>query len=140
MTSSEDEPGLTQRLDERPKFSPGRVRKTPRRDIIVRFLAGAGTSVLSGLATIVFGPHIGGIFLGFPAILAASLTLIEEQGDSAEAREDARGAIVGGLALGLFALVAALAIGHIAGALALILAAGAWALGALAIYGVLWWR
>jgi len=37
------------------------------------------TSVAAGLVTLGFGARVGGILLGFPAIMAASLTLIEEE-------------------------------------------------------------
>ncbi|HWE13762.1 MAG TPA: DUF3147 family protein [Solirubrobacteraceae bacterium] len=110
------------------------------RDLLVRFFAGALTSVVSGTATLVFGPRVGGILLAFPAILAASLTLIEEQEDSEEAREDARGAIAGGCALTVFAVVAALVLGHVDGAVALLLAAAGWGAVAMALYATLWWR
>jgi hypothetical protein len=78
--------------------------------------------------------------LAFPAILAASLTLIEEQEDSVEAREDARGAVIGGLALGAFAAVAALTLGRMNGAVALLLATAAWFVTAFTGYFVAWYR
>ena len=73
-------------------------------------------------------------------ILAASLTLIEEQEDSAEAREDARGAVIGGLALAAFAAIAALALARLDGAIALGLATLAWIAVALLGYGLAWFR
>ena len=78
------------------------------------------------------------MFLAFPAILAASLTLIEEEEDSAEAREDARGATMGGLALAAFAAIAALAFGGLAGAIALALAGLGWLVVSLGGYLLLW--
>ena len=42
----------------------------------MRFLFGAGISLVAGLAGMAFGSKIGGVLLGFPAILPASLTLI----------------------------------------------------------------
>jgi hypothetical protein len=76
--------------------------------------------------------------IAFPAILAASLTLIEEQEDAVEAREDARGAVIGRCALALFA--AALTLGNLSGAVALLLATGAWFAGAPIGYLVAWFR
>ena len=35
--------------------------------------------MVSGGVSLALGPRVGGILLAFPAILAASLTLIEEQ-------------------------------------------------------------
>ena len=138
--SGDHEPTLAERLSERPALDVGKIRDVGRRALLYRFAAGALTSVAAGVVTLLFGPRVGGVFLAFPAILAASLTLIEEQEDSADAREDARGAIVGGAALALFALVAALTIGHVAGALALAAAALAWLFVALLGYVLLWFR
>jgi hypothetical protein len=140
VTTQAHEPSLTEPLDERPKFELGKARQAGARDLAYRFIAGATTSVVAAIMTALFGARVGGILLAFPAILAASLTLIEEQEDSAEAREDARGAIAGGCALGAFAVVGALTFGAVSGAVALVLCASAWAGAALALYLVLWWR
>ncbi len=131
---------LTARVDERPSFKPGRVKGVNTKDLVIRFVAGGLTSIVSGALTLAFGARVGGIMLGFPAILAASLTLIQEEQDTAHAREDARGAIAGGCAMAVFALVAALALGHLNAAVALVIAAGAWALTALGLYLILWFR
>ena len=104
------------------------------------FLAGALTSVAAGAVTIAFGPRAGGILLAFPAILAASLTLIEQQENSAEAREDARGAVLGGCALAAFAAVAALTFGKLSGALVLLLAGVVWVIVAVLGYMLAWYR
>lgn len=140
MSTVEHEPTITERLDERPGLDVHKIAAVRPRELAYRFIAGALTSILAGAVTLLFGPRVGGILLAFPAILAASLTLIEEQEDSIEAREDARGAVVGGAALAIFALVAALTVGHLAGALALLAAAVAWLLAALLGYALLWWR
>jgi hypothetical protein len=66
--------------------------------------------------------------------------LIEEEEDATEAREDARGAIVGACALTLFAAVAALTFGQLPGGVVLALAAVIWASAATLGYVVLWWR
>lgn len=134
------EPTITDRLDERPRLDRGKVAHTDRKQLLFRFAAGALTSVGAGALTLAFGDRVGGIFLAFPAILAASLTLIEEEEAPADARQDARGATVGGAALTLFAVVAALTLGQLAGALALLSATAAWLAAALLGYGALWWR
>jgi uncharacterized protein DUF3147 len=140
MSERQPEPGITHRVDERPSFDAGKVAKAKPRDLLIRFVAGAVTSVTAGVVTIAFGARAGGILLAFPAILAASLTLIEQKEDSADAREDARGAIAGGFALAAFAAVAAVSFGHIPGALALAIAALAWVVTAGLLYVVCWWR
>lgn len=114
--------------------------EVPARHLIIRFVAGAVTSIVSGVLTLAFGARVGGMFLAFPVILAASLTLIEEQEDSAEAREDARGASIGGIALAVFAAVAAITLGHMSGAVALLLATVAWFATASAGYVIAWFR
>lgn len=134
------EASIAARVTERPSLKLSRVRDVRGRDLGIRFAAGALTSIASGLLSLVLSPRIGGLFLAFPAILAASLTLIEEQEDSAEAREDARGAVLGGTALAVFAAVAALALGHLPGAVALLVAAAAWFAWALAGYLLAWLR
>lgn len=134
------EPTITDRLEERPRLDVQKIAHTDRRALFYRFGAGALTSVVAGALAVAFGERVGGIFLAFPAILAASLTLIAEEEDSADAREDARGATLGGGALTLFAAVAALTLGHLAGALALLSASVAWLAAALLGYAALWWR
>jgi hypothetical protein len=140
MNDRQPEPSVADRIGERPSFDRGKAMKARPRDLLIRFIAGAVTSIASGMLTLAFNARVGGILLAFPAILAASLTLIEQQEDSAEAREDARGAIAGGFALAVFAAVAAVSFGHTAGALTLAIAAGAWLVTAGLLYAVFWWR
>jgi len=140
MSAPDNEVTIFQRVKGRPALELDKVREVRARDMGYRFLAGALTSIGSGAATLVFGARAGGILLAFPAILAASLTLIEEQEDSAEAREDARGAVMGGFALVLFAAVAALTFGALSGSLALLVATVTWFVVALVGYGLAWLR
>jgi hypothetical protein len=140
MSNLPEEAPITRRVAERPSLQPGKVREIRVRSLGVRFIAGALTSVVAGAVTTAFGVRAGGILLAFPAILAASLTLIEEQEDSAEAREDARGAVIGGCALAAFAATAAIAMGELDGGIALALATVAWLLVALLGYRLAWFR
>ncbi len=140
MSQQTEEGPITARVPERPGFKVSQVRQVKPRLLAVRFIAGAATSVVAGLLTLAFGSRIGGVFLAFPAILAASLTLIEEQDDSAEAREDARGAVMGGLGMAAFAAVGALAFGHLPGGVVLVLAAAAWAAVVMLGYLIAWFR
>lgn len=140
MSSTSTEPTVRDRVQEHPALDPGKVTEARPRDLLIRFAAGAVTSIVAGALTLAFGARVGGIFLAFPAILAASLTLIEREEDSRTAREDARGATVGGVALASFAAVAALTLGQINSALGLALAALTWLVVALAGYFALWWR
>jgi uncharacterized membrane protein (GlpM family) len=140
MSTQTEGPTVRDRIDEHPSASLDNVKETTARELIIRFAAGAATSVASGLVALAFGPRVGGILLGFPAILAASLTLIAEEEDARDAREDARGAIVGACALTLFAVVAALTFGDLSGGVVLALATVVWLLAAVLLYVVLWWR
>lgn len=134
------EPTIRDRVEQPPRFSLAKVRETPARELGIRFAAGALTSVVAGAVTLVFGARVGGILFGFPAIMAASLTLIEKEEDATDAREDARGAIVGACALTLFAVTGALAFGHLPGAAVLALGSLVWAVIAMLGYVNLWWR
>jgi hypothetical protein len=140
MSAPAHEPSVRDRIDERPSLSASKIREASARELIIRFVAGALTSVASGGLTLAFGPRVGGILLGFPAIMAASLTLIAQEEDITDAREDARGAIVGACALTLFAVVAALTFGQLPGGIVLALATVVWAAAALLGYVVFWWR
>lgn len=140
MTSTLEEQTITQRVAERPSLKPQNVRRVGFRELGYRFIAGAVTSIAAGAITLAFGSRVGGIFLAFPAILAASLTLIEQEEDSVEAREDARGAVMGGLALALFAVIAALTLGKLSAPIALLLATIGWFAGANIGYLIAWFR
>jgi hypothetical protein len=86
---------------------PRELAQPPVRDWVVRFAFGAGVSALAGIVSALAGPRVGGLFLAFPAILLASLTMIAEEDGLRRARDDARGAIFGTAGLFGFALVVA---------------------------------
>lgn len=140
MSTTQHEPAITERVAEHPEVQTKKLREIGGRDLGYRFVAGAVTSVVAGILTLLFGARIGGIMLAFPAILAASLTLIEDQEDGVEAREDARGAAIGGVALAAFAAVAAVLLGHVNPAIALALATVAWFAAAFLGYVVAWFK
>lgn len=137
-TSEDREVGITERVGERPALRLGKLREVKLRHLAIRFMFGALTSIAAGAVTLALGARVGGTLLAFPAILAASLTLIEEQEDGVEAREDARGAVVGGLALVAFAAVVAIGVESMSPALALLLATAAWFAVALLGYAAAW--
>jgi uncharacterized membrane protein (GlpM family) len=88
-----------------PDTRAGKLRQAPARDWLIRFAFGAGVSALAAVVAKTAGPVVGGLFLAFPAILLASLTLVAKQEGGHRAREDARGAALGALGLIGFALV-----------------------------------
>jgi hypothetical protein len=140
MSAQAGEPSIRDRIEQRPALSAGKLREATAHELIVRFVSGAVTSVASGAVALAFGPRVGGILLGFPAIMAASLTLIAEEEDKQKAREDARGGIVGACALTLFAVVAALTSRHLPGGVVLALSTVVWAACAVLGYVIFWWR
>jgi len=88
------------------QFEPARLRAARPRDLLIRFGFGFAVSVIAGAVGLAAGDRAGGLFLAFPAILPASLTLIaDKEGDSA-ATVDAGGALIGAVALVVFAIVA----------------------------------
>jgi Protein of unknown function (DUF3147) len=48
------------------------------KELVLRFCLGGAITATAGLIAMKFGPVIGGLFLAFPAILPASLTLVEK--------------------------------------------------------------
>ena len=88
-----------------PTVNPGEVGTHRVRDYAVRFLFGAGIALVAGLIGTKFGPVVGGVLLGFPAILPASLTLIEKKEGKEQASIDSVGAVLGAAAMVAFAVV-----------------------------------
>jgi Protein of unknown function (DUF3147) len=88
-----------------PRVDPAKIRSTRFRDYALRFVFGAGIALTAGLIGAWFGPKVGGLFLGFPAILPASLTLIQRKEGRDEASVDSVGAMLGAAALVAYAVV-----------------------------------
>src|SRR5215213_4306132 len=78
-----------------PRFRPGRIREASYRDMAVRFAFGGTISVVAAPLQTNTTEPIGGVFTAFPAILVASLTLIDKQEDPEHASYDAGGAALG---------------------------------------------
>jgi Protein of unknown function (DUF3147) len=134
------DPSWRRAPDEAISVQPGKLRDLRARDLVTRFVFGAATSIVAGIVTLLFGPRAGGVMLAFPAILAASLTLIEEEEAPEDAREDARGAILGALALAAFAVIVALTVTRVLPSGALLFASVGWLAVALGAYLALWGR
>jgi hypothetical protein len=111
----------------------GNLRKVRFRDCAIRFAFGAAISVVAGVVALRFGHKIGGVFLAFPAILPASLTLVAHKESDHHASINAEGAVLGGIALVGFSLTAYLFLPRI-GAWALLVAGAIWAMVAVALY------
>jgi hypothetical protein len=99
----------------------------------VRFAFGAGIAVAAGLVGLRWGPRAGGVFLAFPAILPAALTLLQRASGTGKTDVDAAGACLGAVALLLFAVTVA-TLGPRLGVLAVLLAAVIWIAAALGLF------
>lgn len=110
--------------------------RTPRKDVLVRFGFGAGVSLVAAVVSALFGPYVGGVFLAFPAILLASVTLVAEEEGLRRARDDARGAALGTLGLLAFAVVVTVLVRRLSAWPALVAATAAWAVVSSAAYAI----
>ena len=87
----------------RPLLAPDKLEQVAWWEYAVRFLFGGVVTVATGLLAKYVGPAFAGMFLAFPAILPASLTLVKQHDGRRRALEDARGGQVGAIALAGFA-------------------------------------
>ncbi|MEA2642993.1 MAG: hypothetical protein QOG08_19, partial [Chloroflexota bacterium] len=128
MTSPADRP------DQEPaELDLNKIRSIRPREYLIRFAFGASISLIAGILTLRFGPRFGGLFLAFPAILPATLTLLEKKDGLAQAVADVRGAVIGSIGMIAFAVVAMTLIPYSAG-LGLAAALVAWAAVSVAVY------
>ena len=119
--------------NEPPAADIGSLRKIRAREYALRFGFGAAVSLVAGIAGLLAGYRLGGLFLAFPAILPATLTLLEKKDGVAQAVSDVRGATIGAVAMLGFALTALALFPRLHGA-AILVALGAWIIASLAIY------
>jgi uncharacterized membrane protein (GlpM family) len=120
--------------DDRIQVRPGELRGLRLRDWLIRFGFGAGVSTVAAIVAVVAGPRVGGVFLAFPAILLASLTLVAKEEGVRQARSEARGAQYGTLGLIAFAATIVLLVPRWPMWLVLILASLAWTVVGLGTY------
>lgn len=88
----------------------------------------------------IFNARASGVLLAFPATLAATITLIEKEDDGHMAREDARGAMVGSIALAGYAAIVALVIEHVPAGVSFAIGAVLWLALAIGLYRLAWDR
>jgi len=119
----------------RPSLHLDAIRETRMSEYLVRFAFGGSLTVITGLIAHAWGPAVGGLFLAFPAILPASLTLVARHEGRTKAAREARGAVLGAVALGVFAITTSLLAVHVSPVLTLTVATIAW----IAVSVVLWW-
>jgi uncharacterized protein DUF3147 len=123
--------------DEKPvSIDLGKLGQSKPADYAIRFAFGATIAAAAALVSTRFGPRVGGLFLAFPAILPATLTLLEKKEGKATACADASGGVLGAAGLAAFAAVALVLLRHTAPLLALGLALFAWIVVAVSLYFV----
>ena len=124
------------------------LRQTKVHEYLVRFLFGGAATVLAGIIAKRFGPGYGGLFLAFPAIFPATVTLIESHEKKRKARIghdgtkrgrmaaslDASGAMLGSIGLAGFALVLWLLLDQLDAWLAMAAAMATWAVLSIALW------
>ena len=129
-------------------FDLSALARTGRYEYGLRFLFGGAITLLAGILAKRYGPVFGGLFLAFPAIFPASVTLVEKHErekkalagivQTARGREaaalDARGAVMGSAALICFALAAWKLIPVSQSVAALFLALALWLAGAFLVW------
>jgi hypothetical protein len=85
-------------------LEPGGLRKAKPKELVFRFAYGGFVTACAALVAKAFGPVVGGLLLGFPAILPATLTLLKDHDGRQKAVDDARGARLGSAGLIAFAV------------------------------------
>lgn len=114
---------------------PSRVEQTKPSEYLIRFAFGGVITAVVGIIGKAFGPVVAGLFLAFPAILPASLTLISKHDDRRAAGADAVGAVMGSIGLIAFALVVWKGAAGLPAWALLALATAAW----FALSFAIWW-
>ena len=109
-----------------PHVELGNLQDKKAWEYLVRFVFGGVVTACTGLATHAWGPIVGGLFLGFPSILPASLTLVKQHEGRAQAVQDAVGGRVGSIGLVAFAAVVWGASPVLSAVVVLVLATLAW--------------
>ncbi len=100
-------------LAEKPvAIKPRKLRKITTGELATRFVFGCVAAGVAGVIALTFGNRVGGLFLAFPAILPASITLIAKQHNREKAEIDAAGATIGALSLVGFAETSRALVGH----------------------------
>jgi hypothetical protein len=131
------------------KAQLSRLRRTEWWEYLVRFVFGGLVTVVAGLIAKEYGPAVGGLFLAFPGIFPAGVTLVErheEQKKRARGLHGERrarrvagavsaGAVLGAVALACFAATAAGLFKVVSPWLGIALAALVWVASAV----LMWW-
>lgn len=110
------------------------LRHLPVSDLIIRFAFGAIISTVAGVVSVLVGSEPGGIFLAFPAILPATLTLVEKEEGERQAEDLDVGSILGAAAMAVFAALVWLYMEDHSAPLVLAGATAGWLVSAVLLY------
>ena len=130
-------------------LSTSSLKRAKWYEYLIRFILGGLVTVVAGLLANKVNPSFGGLFLAFPAILAASTTLVEKHEREKKEQKglpglyrgrlaagaDAAGAAMGSIGLFMFALVVWTFLPNYAATLVITGATLIWGLVAFAV----WW-
>lgn len=122
--------------DGRPEFKPSEIGSHGFKDYALRFGFGAGISLVAGLMGMWLGPKFGGVWLGFPAILPASLTLVQKKDGKEQAAIDSEGAVLGAIAFVVYAVIVVLLVTRWVVLPTLVVALLVWLAVAVALYAL----
>lgn len=126
----------TKKESSRVEVDPKALGKNTWKSYTIRFVFGGVITFITGLITARFGPVVGGLFLAFPAILPASLTLVKKHDGEEKAGDDALGSIAGTFGLAAFGGVIWGLGDKLAAWQALLCAAAAWTVVGISIWVV----
>jgi hypothetical protein len=115
-------------------FTTEGLKKTRWSEHLFRFGFGGAVTVVTSLLAHRWGPALGGLFMAFPSILPASLTLVKSHDGRRKTVADARGARAGTVALAAFALTVTLLASRVGACATLAAALGAWILSSGAVW------
>jgi hypothetical protein len=113
---------------------PAKLREVRLHSLAIRFAFGAAVSLVAGLVTVLFGARAGGVWLAFPAILPAGLTLIERKEGRHQADRDVRGSVLGALGMVAFAIAVYVMVPLLGGLGAVLVALVVWLVVTLGLY------
>jgi hypothetical protein len=112
----------------------GALREIRPAALAIRFAFGAAVSIAAGLVGVLAGKTAGGVMLAAPAVVPATLTIIEKREGRDAAVTETQGAVPGAVALIGFALVAAVSMTAIPLAAALLASLATWIVVAVGAY------
>jgi hypothetical protein len=120
-----------------PKLQFDKLCEVKPRDLLIRFALGALIAITAAMLGKAFSPRFGGAFLAFPAILPASLTLIEEKEGTRRADRNAIGAVLGGVGLVVFGAIGESTCGRVSAVIAIVCSLAGWILVSVGLYALL---